>query len=310
LAEVKGLHGAQWAPGNKRIHITGAPRSGTTLLLALMLSCFEIDGGITSERRLWRTPTKGRRVVCTKFPNETDFATAMLPLDPDLHVIFLLRDPRDVIVSQSHLAPGRYLTNLRVWRDNLEMAKPYFGHPRFHVVDYAELANDPDRVQTLLADDMPFLRPVRSFSRFLDCADERGGEWLVRMHMKLRPVAADRVGSWRNHLKRVKGQMLIHGDVSDELIALGFEPDKAWLSALDGVRPDVRASAALERLWFGKLVTQAWRNSIGTIVYLARRYLDLELYRRAEARILPFQSAANENAARRETNPLRTTRSA
>src|SRR5579863_7894276 len=87
-------------PRAKRIHITGPPRSGTTLLLALMLSCFEIDGGVRDERRLWRTPPKRRQIVCSKFPDETDFATSMLPLDPDLHVIYIVRDARDVVVSQ------------------------------------------------------------------------------------------------------------------------------------------------------------------------------------------------------------------
>ncbi len=281
----------------KRIHITGAPRSGTTLLLALMLACFDIDGGVRDERRLWRTPPKHRKIVCTKFPDETDFAGQMLNFDPDLHVIFIVRDPRDVIVSRSHIAPERYLTNLRVWRDNLEAAKPRFGHKRFHLVHYCDLAADPDCVQAQLVADMPFLKRLRPFSRFLDCAREEGGEWLKAMHMKLRPVAADSVGQWRGHLRRVKGQIQIHGDISDDLKFLGFEPDSAWLSLLDGVRPDMRASATIEHLYFGKRVTRVWRNALGTIIYLARRYLGVELSDTGERRALVrcAESAANEN---------------
>ncbi len=261
----------------KRIHITGSPRSGTTLLLSLMLSCFEIDGGVTEERRLWRTPPKGKRIVCTKFPDETDFSTRMLGLDPDLHVIFMLRDPRDVVVSQSHISPDRYLTNLRVWKENLEQARPWFGHRRFHVVNYAELVAEPDRVQAELAADMPFLVPSRNFSRFFETANESDGAWLKTMHMKLRPIAADNVGNWRKHAKRVKGQMIIHGDISEDLIAMGFEPDRSWLSELQRARPNIRASAALERAHFGKRVTRRWRNALGTLIYLARRYAHLEL---------------------------------
>lgn len=279
----------------KRIHITGAPRSGTTLLLALMMACFDIDGGVAEERRLWRTPPKGRRIVCTKYPDETDFATQMLRFDPDLHVVFLLRDPRDVVASQSHLGPDRYLTNLRVWRKNLAEAKPWFGHRRFHVVDYSDLANDPDRVQARLAADMPFLVPVKPFSRFLERAEEEGGEWLSAMHMKLRPVAPDRVGSWRGHLPRVKGQMLIHGDVSGDLADFGYEPDERWRSAFAGVRPDLRASAAIERPGFGKRVTRLWRNGLGMLLYLARRYLGVELSDTGEARRRRAPPVANEN---------------
>jgi hypothetical protein len=283
----------------KRIHITGSPRSGTTLFLALMLACFDVDGGIRDERRLWRTPPKDRRIVCTKFPDETGFAASMLPLDPDLHVIFVVRDPRDVIVSQSHVDPDRYLTNLRVWKHNLEAAKPWFGHSRFHVVDYSELAADPDRVQERLAFDMPFLRTVRLFSRFQDCAGEEDGAWLNRMHMKLRPVTSDSVGQWRNHLSRLKGQLLVHGDISDDLITMGFEQDKSWLDLLAGVRPDLSPSATIEHVNLSKRITRMWRNTIGTIVYIARRYFNIELSSTGEkmpVHELPYK-AANENSS-------------
>lgn len=286
-------------PGNstpKRIHITGTPRSGTTLFLSLMLSCFDIDGGVLAERRLWRTPPKGRRISCTKFPDETDFATAMLELDPDLHVIFIVRDPRDVVASRSHISPGGYLTNLRVWRENLEAAKPYFGHPRFHLVDYSRLTLDPDEVQDRLSAAMPFLARLRPFSNFVAFAREEEGGWLHDMDLELRPVAPDRVGNWRQHLPRVKGQLAIHGEVSDDLIALGFERTKEWLSLLEGVEPDLTPSAAVEMPHFGKRVTRIWRNMIGTIVYLARRYLGLELSDTGEGKSMDASTpAANEN---------------
>lgn len=288
----------RWPTGSapKRIHITGTPRSGTTLLLSLMLACFDIDGAVPMERRLWRTPPKNRRIQCTKFPDETDFATAMLALDPDLHVIFIVRDPRDVIASRNHVTPGGYLTNLRVWRENLEAAKPYFRHPRFHFVDYRKLTLDPDAVQERLAAAMPFLTPLRPFSNYAAFAREEEGEWLHGMGLQVRPVAPDRVGNWRQHLPRVKGQMLIHGDVSDDLIALGFERSKEWLSVLDGIVPDFLPSAAVEMPGFGKRVTRVWRNSIGTLVYLARRYLGLELSDTGEGKTLGASApAANEN---------------
>jgi hypothetical protein len=261
----------------KRIHVTGSPRSGTTLLLALLLSCFDIDGGVPQERRLKRTPPSNCRIVCTKFPNETDFAARMLHLDPDLHVIFMLRDPRDVIASRSHLRPSVYLTNLRIWRENLEQARPYFGHRRFHVVYYRDLTENPDLIQRRIAREIPFLRPRRRFSKYTDHAREEGGNWLKSMHMRGGPIARDRGENWRRHLGRVKGQLIIHGDVSDALIEFGFEPNKSWLFALDSVMPDFKSSAADERTGLGKRITRLWRNSTGSIAYLSRRYLGIEL---------------------------------
>src|SRR5256885_11036539 len=82
-----------------RIHITGAARSGTTLMLALMATCFGIDGAVEQETRLWRAPVRGRRIVLTKQPQDERLALFLTRLDPRLHIIYMLRDPREVIVS-------------------------------------------------------------------------------------------------------------------------------------------------------------------------------------------------------------------
>jgi hypothetical protein len=211
-----------------------------------MLACFAIDGGVARERRLWRTPPKNRRIVCTKFPDETDFAAAMLACDSDLHVIFIVHDPRDVVVSRHHASPGRYLTNLRVWRQNYTAARPYFDHPRFHVVRYRDLVRDPDAVQRRLGAAMPFLEPVRPFSRYLECSRDEDGAWLRGMDMDLRPVCPDSIANWRAHPGRVKGQIMRHGDISAELIALGFEDNADWQGLLAGAIPDFSPGAAVE----------------------------------------------------------------
>jgi hypothetical protein len=63
-----------------------------------------------------------------------------------------------------------------------------------------------------------------------------------------------------------------HGDISDELIALGFEKDKAWLKRLEDVQPDMSPSRAPETLTIGCRVTRIWRELTGMLVYLFRRY--------------------------------------
>lgn len=282
----------------KRIHITGTPRSGTTLLLSLMLACFDIDGGVTVERRLWRTPPKGKRVVCTKFPDETDFAGSMLKFDPDLHVIFIVRDPRDVVVSKRHPSNKSYLTNLRVWKENWAAAKPYLDHKRFHLVNYRELVDDPDALHARLAAEMDFLKVTRPFSRHAEHAGEANGKWLNGMPIKLRPVMPDRVGLWRQHLPRLKGQIVQHGDVNHSLIELGYEKDCSWMSLLDGVEPDLRPSDAIEFEAFDRHVTRAWRNTLGLFVYLARRYLGFELSDTGEGSLRGRRRGAAKKDAR------------
>lgn len=258
--------------GPMRIHITGAPRSGTTLMLALMLTCFDIDGGVAHEQRIWRSVPKGKRIVCTKRPGDERVAGALVRLDPDLHIVCMLRDPRDSVVSIHNKSPDAYWSNLRAWRDSARAIQRYRHHPRFHVVRYDDLARDPDKVQRVLAAEMPFLKEMLPFSRFHAQVQVGDEQWLRAMR-SVRPISAESVGSWRRHLPRLKGQLLRHGDVSDELIALGFENDKAWLKLLEDIEPDMTPSRAPEEMTFGRRITRIWRDLSGGAAYLARRYM-------------------------------------
>src|SRR5262245_17032620 len=100
----------------ERIHIVGPQRSGTTLMQALFATCFDVDGATLEEIRLWRRMPDGERVLVTKRPGDELLAPFLLPLDPNLWFVFMLRDPRDVVVSEHGREPGRYWSNLRAWR--------------------------------------------------------------------------------------------------------------------------------------------------------------------------------------------------
>jgi len=257
-----------------RIHITGAPRSGTTLMLALMLTCFDIDGGVAHEQRIWRGVPRGKHIVCTKRPGDERLAGALLRLDPNLHVICMLRDPRDAVVSIHGRVPDAYWSNLRAWRDSARITRYYQNRSRFHVVRYDELVTNSDAVQMRLAEAMPFLKQVLPFSRYHSAVQVSDNQWLRAMR-GVRPVSADNVGAWRKHLPRLKGQLLRHGDISDELIALGFEKDKNWLALLADVEPDMTPSRAPESMSLDQRVTRIWRDVSGGATYLARRYMQL-----------------------------------
>jgi hypothetical protein len=262
--------GAAAATPPHRIHITGAARSGTTLMLALMLTCFEIDGGNVRETRLWRARVAGRRVVLTKQPMDERLALRLARLDPRLHVVYMLRDPREVIVSIHGTAPDQYWSNLRAWRESVAAAKPWFDHPRVHVVRYDALARDPDGVQQALAAAMPFLKTVRPFSRFQEVAALQDDQWRAAMG-SIRSVSPDALGSWQRHLPRLKAQLQRHGDISGDLIALGFEQDREWLCLLDGVRPEAAPSATAETETLRRRFDHGWRDFVGAIAYGLQR---------------------------------------
>lgn len=257
------------APRPRRLHITGAPRSGTTLLHVMVLTCFDIDGPIEAEQRLRRPVPRDRRLVCTKCPGEVEAAVAIMKLDSRLDVIYVARDPRDVITSEHAAYPGRYFTNLRVWRRAAHAADRARRHPRFHVVDYHRLVTQPDVVQAELMTAMPWLRPVRPFSQYHLAVRRPNPEWRPAMR-EIRPVCPSSLGAWRRHLPRVQGQMRRHGDLGADLVALGYEPDRAWIKLLNGVEPDLTPSVNAETLSLRRRLKARLPRLRDIILYMIR----------------------------------------
>jgi hypothetical protein len=181
----------------------------------------------------------------------------------------MLRDPREVVVSIHGSAPDQYWSDLPAWRRSVAAARPWFDHPRVHVVRYDELVRDPDGVQQRLAAAMPFLKMLRPFSRFHEAAALEHEQWRVAMR-SIRPPSPDALGSWRQHLPRLKAQLEAHGDIAEELVALGFERDREWLSLLDGVTPektsDRESPETLKRRF-----DHGWRDFVGALAYAAQR---------------------------------------
>jgi hypothetical protein len=232
----------------KRIHIVGCPRSGTTLAFEAIVNGFEIDGYASRERgilRSFRMPEDAHAIYCSKNPRDVLVAPSLLACEPDLYFVYLLRDPRDVVVSRHRQDPDRYWANLDVWRTRQRAAQRVWHHPRFVVVRYEDLVREPERVERLLLERMPFLvrkTPLRDFFRSAtpsSQSDEALGG--------LRPLSETSIGAWRRHKPRLLAQMQRHGPLHEELIALGYEQDDAWLEELAGVEPDGQESHLPER---------------------------------------------------------------
>ncbi|KAK0341541.1 hypothetical protein LTR94_025951, partial [Friedmanniomyces endolithicus] len=144
------------------------------------------------------------------------------------------------------------------------------GHPRFHIVDYHRLVTDPDQVQAELMAAIPHLSARRRFSRYHLAVTQPHDEWVPAMR-EIRPVSTSGLGGWRRRLSRLKGQIDRHGDIADDLIALGYEKDRSWMTLLNGVEPDLAPSVNAEALSlrrrlksklprFRDMVLYYWRN--------------------------------------------------
>lgn len=226
------------------IHIVGcSPRSGTTLMQEMMVSCFEIDQHCEHERSVFKAQSLRSGVLCTKHPREMVYMPCVLHHNQDVVAIYVVRDPRDVVVSHHRKHPGRYYSNLRFWLEAERSARQLRGNPRFVVVRYEDLVTDPDRVQQDIERAMPFLRRRHAFSEFHLHA--RISEQSALALNGVRPVDSGSIGRWRQHLERVAAQIRHHGDIADMLIQYGYEPDRRWQSMLpenpvwhDSVIPD------------------------------------------------------------------------
>jgi len=220
----------------KRIHIVGAPRTGTTLMLELMVTGFEIDGYASEETSVLTYPQREFRVLLTKNPRDHAAVVPLLALDPEQWFIFMLRDPRDMLVSRHGRAPDRYWSGLNPWRAAWRNIADVRQHSRLKVVRYEDLVAAPDVVQTQIAEFLPFLRTRARFSEFH--RHSRPSRQSAEAMGPLRPIDGDSVGAWRRHKPRVVAQIQRHGPISQDLIDAGYERDDAWLQELEGVEPD------------------------------------------------------------------------
>jgi hypothetical protein len=273
----------------QRIHIVGPPRSGTTLMHALFSTCFGIDGVTAQEYRLWRRMPRQEKVLVTKYPGDEAYAPLLLPLDPRLWFVFMLRDPRDLIVSRHGKEPERYWSNLRTWHQAMRIHDAMKTHPRFVVVRYEALVSAPDDVQRDLAGRMQFLQPVTPFSEFhRNPPDYIAKSQQMQLAMRgIRAVTASNVGMWRAHLPRVKAQVEAHGCLAKPLIALGYEADEAWRHALEGVVPDRQQGVVPGRISRAKDAWLRFRRLRTAGIYLFRRYLADRVLSASLARLRP-----------------------
>lgn len=245
----------------KHLHIVAcSPRSGTTLLHEAMVTCFRVDKHYDHEVRFNLVSAGPGQVLVTKRPKDILYMPAVMD-DPELFVIYLMRDPRDVIVSRHGKDGDMYYSNIRLWRELHAHARRLYGHPRFLEVRYEEFVTDPDAVQDRIAARFPWLERIHPFSEYHLHAKVSAKSELA-MH-KVRPIAPTSIGVWRQHLGRVKHQQQLHGSLTPDLIECGYETSADWERVLDAVVPDPTRSRYPERVRSWARLGQrldAWRK--------------------------------------------------
>jgi hypothetical protein len=136
-------------------------------------------------------------------------------------------------VSFHGSSPGVYWTGLRYWKLFVKKYDKLAKHPRFISIKYEDFVSNPDRMQKQLTKKIPFLGKKHRFTEYHMVA--KPSESSLKALKNVRPIECKGIGRWRNHLPRIKQQISIHGNISEELIRFGYEPDTSWEHVLDGI---------------------------------------------------------------------------
>jgi hypothetical protein len=224
----------------QHVHIVGSsPRSGTTLLAEMMAHGFRVHAE-PKEVPIYSRPAVPVDVYLTKRPWDVLVSRFALRALPNVDIVCMVRDPRDVVVSVHGEDPDRYWAGLKFWKTYEPEVERLHGRDHFTIVRYENLVRDPDGEQRKLMTRLPYLDQQSWFSTF--DATARPSQQSLHALRGLRPVSPASIGAWRSHLPRLAGQLEQHGSISDSLVRHGYERDASWEAVLVGVEPDVRAS--------------------------------------------------------------------
>lgn len=220
---------------NMRLHIVGCQRSGTTLMMELLVTCFENNDFCEFEMNIFKEPEIKDGLFLSKFPSDIKYIEKIFKFDPNLFLIYMLRDPRSVITSTHRPELYEYFCNYRIWKESHNAAQRLLGHPRFLLIRYENLVQNPNEAQKHIMEKFSFLEKKYSFSEFEKFSNP--SQKSINALGGLRPISADRVNAWEKHLPRIKSELNKHPEMLKDLIENGYETDNSWTNILEGIDP-------------------------------------------------------------------------
>lgn len=221
----------------KHLHIVGCPRSGTTLMMELMSTCFQNDESCDHEISIYEPVPENIELYFSKKPTDILHIKNIFEKDPNLYIIYVVRDPRAVFTSKHHSNRDIYFCNYKIWKKCDLAAEMFEGHPRFITLRYEDLVEKPDNCQSAIAKKFAFFKQLHPFSEYHKFA--KPPEDALKAMEGLRPVNSSSLDKWKQHLPRVKEQLERNPGLTDDLIRRGYEENSNWESILDSTTAEV-----------------------------------------------------------------------
>jgi predicted O-methyltransferase YrrM len=119
--------------------------------------------------------------------------------EKDAAIIFMVRDPRDVFLSDHGLNPGQpWVGDPQIWIDNAILLQNLENHPRVIPVKFEELLTKANEVQEKVAQalDLEMAVPFSECWKYFGLPSHNN-----LMSLKgVRPLDSSRIGNWKNDL--------------------------------------------------------------------------------------------------------------
>ena len=220
------------------IIITGSFRSGTTLLYLMFPLAFEdvAISGDESDAMDTLLPA-GRKWRVSKRPNDIHRVRILTEkLNP--YFIYLIRDPRDCIVSWKDLKNDYHLS-FNEWLRNLLFAESARS-TRLIFIKYEDMILTPSKVQDCLTDRIAGLEKSRDLadcSQLIDPASPITHQLTHdsapnKTKETIRPLDKSGIGGWVHDKERIHGQLAAFPEMQAVLEKYGYEADDTWQALL------------------------------------------------------------------------------
>jgi hypothetical protein len=179
-----------------RILICGCARSGNTLMFSLIDTGFEnivkVKGGPWGEQ-VPKEVVEGK-VIVGKFPRKASRLHKLMA--DDLGIIYMMRDPRDVLVSKHFERPRTYWTSFERWIRTATVALEYKDHPNVLLLKYEDLITKPNKAQKAMAEKFN-LEAARKFEHCYESFDTND-KYNAKTMNGIRPLDKSRIGVWKD----------------------------------------------------------------------------------------------------------------